>query len=202
MRRNQRMKLSTAALAVALLVGGSVAWGAQPGTAFTASSGLFELVVPNDWVAEEHADGGGVRITSSSGASVNITFIPRPVLQSGGLRMGAPAGAGPMAIAERIAILLPPAQGIEAAEPALLELASGAQAVELAAEGPDLEGALYIIEPAPGVATLASATAAAGMYRGVRDTALELLASLTFSGDEDALMRLLDPPPLVDIALG
>ena len=203
MRRTDRTMLSIASLAIALQVGGSVAWGAEPDDAFAASSGLFELVVPTDWVAEEHTDGGGVRLASSSGdASVDITFIPRAVMHSGGLRMGAPAGAGPMAIAERLAILIPPAEGVEAAEPALVELANGEQAVELSAAGSDVEGALYILEPAPGVATLVSATAAAGGYAGVRDATLELLSSLVFAGDEDGLMEQLDPPPLVDIALG
>ncbi len=203
MRRPDRVMLSIASIAMTLQVGGSVAWAAEPDDAFTASSGLFELEVPTGWIAAEHADGGGVLLTASSGdAAVDITFIPRSVLHSGGLRMGAPAGAGPMAVAERIAVLIPPAEGVTAAEPALVELANAQEAVELAAVASDVEGAVYVLEPKPGVAALASATSPAGGYADVRGTALEILSSLAFVGDEDGLMELLDPPPLVEIALG
>lgn len=203
MRRTNRTMLTVATLAVAVQIGGSVAWGAEPDEAFAASSGLFELTLPAGWVAEEHADGGGVHVApASGGVSVDVTFIPRSVLHSGGLRMGAPAGAGAMAVAERMAVLIPPAVGVEAAEPALLDLASGEQAVELSAAGADVEGALYILESAPGVATIVSATSIPGGYADVRSTTLDVLASLVFTGSEDDLMGLLDPPPLMDIALG
>jgi hypothetical protein len=205
MRRTDRTMLSIASLAIALLVGSSVAWGAETDDApdaFGASSGLFELAVPVGWMAEEHVDGGGVRLASAAGDTVvEMTFIPSAVLQSA-LRLGAPAGAGPMAIAEGLALLLPPAEGVEAAEPALVELANGEQAVELAAAGTDVEGALYILEPAAGVTTLVSVAAASGGFEGVRDATIEVLSSLMFSGDADGLMELLDPPPLVDVVIG
>jgi hypothetical protein len=195
--------LMIASWAIAVQMGSAIAWGAEADEAFAASSGLFELVVPGGWVAEEHADGGGVRIATSSGeATVEITFIPRSVLHSGGLNMGAPAGAGPEAVAGSMSILMPPAEGVEASEPALLELASTTEAVEIAASGPELEGALYILEPSPGVATIVSATAPAGGFADVRDATLGILSSLVFIGDEAALMELLQPPPLVDISLG
>ncbi len=202
-RRTDRGMVVVACSAIAVQVGSSVAWGAESEEAFAASSALYEVTGPAGWVAQEHADGGGVRLDAGTGdASVNITFIPRSVLQSGGLRMGAPAGAGPMAVAEAMAVLIPPAEGVEVAEPALLDLADGAQAVELAAASPEVEGALYILEPAPGVAAVVSATSTSVAYAGVRDTTLDLLSSLVFAGDEAALMDLLDPPPLMDIALG
>lgn len=192
-----------ASWAIAVQMGSSVAWGAERDEAFVASSGLFELVVPGGWDAEEHADGGGVHIATSSGeATVEITFIPRSVLHSGGLKMGAPAGAGPAAVAEQMSILMPPAAGVEAAEPVLLPLANATEALEIAATGPELEGALYILEPSPGVATIVSASAPAGGYADVRDATLGILSSLVFSGDETALIELLGPPPFVDISLG
>jgi hypothetical protein len=202
-RRTDRGMLMIAGWAIAVQLGGSIAWGAEPDETYAGSSGLFELAVPGGWVAEEHADGGGVRIATSSGeAAVEITFIPRSVLHSGGLKMGAPAGAGPAAVAESMAILMPPAEGVEASEPVLLELANATEAVEIAASGPELEGALYILEPSPGVAAIVSATAPAGGFADVRDATLGILASLVFGGDEAALIELLQPPPFVDISLG
>jgi hypothetical protein len=202
-RRTDGGMLMIASWAIAAQLGGSIAWGAEPDETFAGSSGLFELAVPGSWVAEEHADGGGVRIATSSGeAAVEITFIPRSVLHSGGLKMGAPAGAGPAAVAESMAILMPPAEGVEASEPVLLELANATEAVEIAASSPELEGALYILEPSPGVAAIVSTTAPAGGFADVRDATLGILASLVFSGDEAALIELLQPPPFVDISLG
>lgn len=202
-RRTDWGMLMIASWAIAVQMGSSIAWGAGADEAFAASSGLFELAVPGGWVAEEHADGGGVRIATSTGkAAVEITFIPRSVLHSGGLKMGAPAGAGPAAVAESMSVLMPPAEGVEASEPILLELANATEAVEIAASGPELEGALYILEPSPGVATIVSATAPAGGFADVRDAILGILSSLVFSGDEGAIMELLQPPPLVDISLG
>lgn len=205
MRPLQRMAPASAGLLLALAVGSPVAWAADTADdteTFSASSGLFEVAVPGGWTAMEHEDGGGVSLSSPAGESAEVTFIPSIVLQSGGLRMGAAPGAGAMSIAEGLALLLPPAEGVEAAEPALVELSSGGEAVELAGTGATSEGALFILEPADGVTALVSYTTAPGSYRSTRDAAIDWLGSLVFAGDTDGLMRLLDPPPLVDILLG
>lgn len=205
MRRVNRMVPASAGLLLALVTGGPVAWSAEKMDSsedFTASSGLFEVAVPDGWTALEHDDGGGVSLSSETGDQAAITFIPSVVLQSGGIRLGAPPGAGAMAIAEGLTLLLPPAEGVVTNEPALVELSSGGEAVELAATGPVSEGALFILEPTDGVTALVSYTTTPGRYASARDSAIEWLGSLAFVGDADALMDLLDPPPLVDILIG
>lgn len=205
MRIRHPLAPASAGLVLVLVIGAPVAWsaGAVDSTeTFRASSGLFEVAVPNGWTAIEHDDGGGLSLSSETGEQARITFIPNVVLQSGGIRLGAPPGAGAMAIAEGLALLLPPAEGVDVADPAIVELSSGDEAVELAATGSMSEGALFILEPTDGVTALVSYTTAPGNYDGMREAAVGWLGSLAFVGDADGLMELLDPPPLVDILIG
>lgn len=205
MRSNNRTVPAFAGLLLALVVGSpgvSAADMAEAAETFTASSDLFQIAVPEGWIAAEHRDGGGVSLTSEAGELATVTFIPSVVLQSGGLRMGAPPGAGAMAIAEGLSLLLPPADGVEVAEPALVELSGGGEAVELAGAGATSEGALFVLEPAEGVTALVSYTTPPGSYPLARGSVIDWLGSLVFTGDADGLIELLDPPPLVDILLG
>jgi hypothetical protein len=205
MKRTDRTAVAVVAVLLGLLAYGSAGWAAEAdglARTFTASSGLFEVAVPDGWTAVEHEDGGGVSLSSETGEIAEVTFIPSVVLQSGGVRLGAPPGAGAMAIAEGLALLLPPAEGVEVAEAALAELPSGGEAVELAATGATSEGALFILEPTEGVTALVSYTTPPGSYSAVRGSSIDWLGSLVFAGDAAGLMELLDPPPLVDILIG
>lgn len=206
MERNGRAMFAiTAAATLAVVVSGVIAVGAEGDTNsdFVASNELFELTLPAGWVAEEHADGGGVSVTGPDGAlNMNLTFIPNAVLQSGGVNAAAPAGSGPMAITEGLVWLLTPSDGMQPADPALVLLADGSEAVEVTAAGAEVDGALFILEPEPGVTAIVSVAAPPGDYEAGREAVIDALGSLQIAGGAEALGEVLDPPPLVDIAIG
>ena len=170
------------------------------GTQFEASNGLFALLYPEGWLAEEHADGGGVTIGSSSEVlaadagtptaselAINITFLPAELFRL--------VEVDPDSPTQVVVELLAPADGSEPSAPELIDLEGGLAVTELRSTREAADGAVYVFDAAPGVFGVVSVTTAPQGFEPMSELVLAMLDSLQFNGTAEALIEVLDPPP-------
>lgn len=193
-------------LAAALMVAGLGPTAAQMETT-TSTNALFRFSYPPTWVIEEHADGAGVLIATSTSALrrftageatapgdliLNLTFNPLDVF--GFLFLEPESGATPAALADAIMPALGAAEGTEAGETEIVALESGREIAMTPVANRHAEGAVVLYEAAEGVIALVTVVGCPGEFESIRDAALEVAATIGFDGTAEQLLDVIEPP--------
>ena len=172
-------------------------------TPYQSTSGQFDLSYPVTWTVTETFDGGAVMLANKPEALerhqtgvapedndlvVNIGFLPITLFEQRELRrFEVTDGLAPDDYLSAALPVFEPVGGATLGEVELVTLGDGQEAGSMGVEAADREGRILALAAGPRVKAIVSMTTAPGQRPAYDEVVEAVAATITFSGDGDAL---------------
>lgn len=184
---------------------------------YAASSGLFSINTPPDWVTAEHADGSGLSMASSDealtrfqagdvpvegDAVLNATLVPMAFF--GTLLMEVEPGMNSADLAAAIMPAFGGPDGATVSEAQSMALGDGREAAAVVIANESAEGALVLFEISEGVVAFTTVVVPPDAMdtEDIETVMRVIIGSLEFTGTVDGLIEAIDPVQPPDAAFG